>query len=172
MHCCARKLLTDVMPTSLAHFHHSLMSFTRCRHRCKHSSCEEWGPRSALYCIASGVTATSSCDLEFWHTTLTLDNDLESVKLNQQEKYQGYHLCDTRTAVTVVAEESIRSLAYASVTEWCMSPHGIAGPQNKSSPNSGKKCPLARTITMQNYVAIQHEMSEIAAIKNLCFPKK
>jgi len=52
-----------------------------------------------------------------------------------------------------------------------MSPHGIAGPQNQISPNSGKKCPLASPLTVQNFVAIRRELSEISAIKNLCFPK-
>jgi len=33
-----------------------------------------------------------------------------------------------------------------------MSPHGIAGPQNQTLPNLGKKCPLARPLTMQNFV--------------------
>ena len=50
----------------------------------------------------------------------------------------------------------------ASLTDWWMSPGGIAGPQNQSSQNSGKKCPLARPLTMQNFVAIKH----------LCPPKK
>ena len=53
-----------------------------------------------------------------------------------------------------------------------MSPHGIAGPQNQSSPNSGKKCPSARPLIVQNFVAIRQEVSEISAIENLCSPQK
>jgi len=53
-----------------------------------------------------------------------------------------------------------------------MSLHGIAGPQNQSSPNLGKKCPLARPITMQIIVAIQQEEPKISVIENLCSPKK
>jgi len=53
-----------------------------------------------------------------------------------------------------------------------MSPHGIARSQNQSSSNSGKKCPLARPPTVQNFVAIRQEVSEISAIENLCSPKK
>jgi len=54
------------------------------------------------------------------------------------------------------------------------SPHGIAGPQNHEFTTFGEKCPLARLVTIQNFVvlAIQQEMSEISAIENLCFPKK
>ena len=59
----------------------------------------------------------------------------------------------------------------ASVTDWCISPHGIAGPQNQSSPNSEKKCSLARPITVQNLVAIRQLVSNISAIENLCSPK-
>jgi len=44
-------------------------------------------------------------------------------------------------------------------------------PLNQSSPNSGKRCPLARPITMQNFVAIRQEQSEINAIENLCSRK-
>ena len=52
-----------------------------------------------------------------------------------------------------------------------MSPHGIARPQNQSSPNSGKKCPLARPLNMRNLVAIGWGMFEISAIK-ICTPRK
>jgi len=52
-----------------------------------------------------------------------------------------------------------------------MSPHGIIGPQNQSSPNSGKKCTLARPLSMHNFVAIRQEVSEIYAIKNSCSRK-
>jgi len=43
----------------------------------------------------------------------------------------------------------------ASVTDWCMSPHGIAEPLNQSSPNSGNKYPLARPIIMQKFCGDQ-----------------
>ena len=33
------------------------------------------------------------------------------------------------------------------------------------------KCPLARPLTMQNFVVIRQELSEISAIKNLCSQK-
>jgi len=52
----------------------------------------------------------------------------------------------------------------ASVTDWCISPHGNARPRNQSSPKSGKKCPLARPLTVQNFVAIWQEVSKISAI--------
>jgi len=55
-----------------------------------------------------------------------------------------------------------------------MSPHdnaGRPGPHNKSSPNSGNKFPLARPLTVQNFVTIRQELSEISAIENLCSPK-
>jgi len=71
-----------------------------------------------------------------------------------------------------IAYKYTKKLTSASVTDWCMSPHGIAGPQNQSSPNSGKKCPLAKPLTMQNFVAIGWEMPEIYVIENLCSPKK
>jgi len=60
----------------------------------------------------------------------------------------------------------------ASVMDWCMPPHGITGPQNQCSPNAGKKCALAGHLTMQNFVAIRQEMSEISVIGNLCCQKK
>ena len=53
-----------------------------------------------------------------------------------------------------------------------MSPHGIAEPHNQNASNSGKKCPLARPLIMQNFVAIRQEVSKISAIENLCFQKK
>ena len=37
-----------------------------------------------------------------------------------------------------------------SVKDWCMSPHGIVGPSDQSSQNSGIKCPLARLLTLPN----------------------
>jgi len=45
-----------------------------------------------------------------------------------------------------------------------MSPHGIAGPQNQSSPNSRKKSQLARHITMRS--------DKKCPIENLSSPKK
>jgi len=81
-----------------------------------------------------------------------------------------------RTDVMLVAQwhraKSDSLFASASVTDWCMSLNGIARPQNQSSPNSGKKCPLARPLTMQNCVAIRQEVSDVSAIKNLFSPKK
>jgi len=47
--------------------------------------------------------------------------------------------------------------------DWCMSPRGNARPHNQSSPNSGNKFPLARPITVQNFVTIRQEVSEISA---------
>jgi len=38
-----------------------------------------------------------------------------------------------------------------------MSPHGIARPQIQSSPNSGKKFPLARPLNMQNFARLWSE---------------
>ena len=53
-----------------------------------------------------------------------------------------------------------------------MSSRGITGPQNQSSPNLGKKCPSARPLTTQNFVAIRQEVFELSAIQNLCLLKK
>jgi len=36
----------------------------------------------------------------------------------------------------------------------------------------GEEMSIGQTLTMQNFVAIQQEVSEIYAIKNLCSPKK
>jgi len=76
------------------------------------------------------------------------------------------------TSDRTTSSKTAKTKTSASVTDWCISPHGITRPQNQSSPNSGKKCLLARSLTVQNFVAIGQEMSEISAIKNFCSPKK
>jgi len=48
-----------------------------------------------------------------------------------------------------------------------MSPHGIAGRPDESSPNSGNTCHLARplTITLRNFVALGETMYEKSVTK-------
>jgi len=53
-----------------------------------------------------------------------------------------------------------------------MSPHGIAGSQNQSSPNSMVEMSIGQTLTVPNFVSVRQEVSEISAIENLCSPKK
>ena len=55
-----------------------------------------------------------------------------------------------------------------------MSPHGIAGPPDKSSSNSKnwKKCWLARPLMVPNFVALRQEVCEISNVKNFCSPEK
>jgi len=49
-----------------------------------------------------------------------------------------------------------------------MSLHGNARLHYQSSPNLRNKFPLARPLTVQNFVTIRQEVSEISAIENLC----
>ena len=48
----------------------------------------------------------------------------------------------------------------ASVNNLCMSPHGIAGPPDQSSPNSGNNCPLVRPLALPNFIALGQTMYE------------
>jgi len=50
-----------------------------------------------------------------------------------------------------------------------MSPRGIAGPSDKSSPDSVNKCRLARAATLPNFVALRQEVCEISAVENFVF---
>jgi len=52
-----------------------------------------------------------------------------------------------------------------------MSPYGNAGTHNQSLPNSGNKFPLVRPITVQNFVTIRQEVSEISAVKKFVLPE-
>ena len=45
---------------------------------------------------------------------------------------------------------------------------GTPGPK---FTNSGNKCPLAKPITIPNFLAQQQEVYEISAVENLCFRK-
>jgi len=47
----------------------------------------------------------------------------------------------------------------------------VQRPSGQSSPNSRNKFPFARPLTVQNFVTIRQQVSEISTIKNL-FPKK
>ena len=51
-----------------------------------------------------------------------------------------------------------------------MLPYKIAGP-HQSLRNLGKKCPLARSLTMHNFVAIRQEVSDISTVENFCSRK-
>jgi len=59
----------------------------------------------------------------------------------------------------------------ASVTNWCMSPHGIAGPPDHSSRNSGNKCRLARPLTVPNFGTLRQKVLDMSAVENLCCRK-
>ena len=59
----------------------------------------------------------------------------------------------------------------ASVKDWCKSPHGITGPPDQSSRNSGNKCQLARPQTLPIFVVLWEKVCEISAVENLCSPK-
>jgi len=48
-----------------------------------------------------------------------------------------------------------------------MSPHGIAGPPNRSSQNSGTKCPLARPIKVSNFIMVGQTMYKESITKNV-----
>jgi len=48
-----------------------------------------------------------------------------------------------------------------------MSTHGIAGPPNQSSRNSGNKCQLATTLTIPNFVALGQTMYKKSVTKML-----
>jgi len=50
-----------------------------------------------------------------------------------------------------------------------MSPHGIAGTQDRSSPNSGNKCRLARPQTLPNFIALGQTMYE-KSVTNFLHP--
>jgi len=43
----------------------------------------------------------------------------------------------------------------ASVKAWCMSPRGIAGPLDQSSPNFENECRVASQLTLPNFVTLQ-----------------
>ena len=70
-----------------------------------------------------------------------------------------------RTSLTLI-------LMNASVKDLCMSPHVIAGPPGQSSRNSGKRCQLARLLTLPIFVALWQKVCEISAVENLCSPEK
>jgi len=42
---------------------------------------------------------------------------------------------------------------------------------DQSSLNSGKMCPLARPLTLPNFVALRQKLCEISAVENLCSRK-
>jgi len=52
----------------------------------------------------------------------------------------------------------------ASVKDWCMSPHGVAGPLDQSSRNSENKFRLARPPKIQNFVALRQKVCEISVV--------
>jgi len=53
-----------------------------------------------------------------------------------------------------------------------MSLHCIARPQNQNSPNLRKKCPFARPLTMQNFVANRQEVSHISVSEKFVLTEK
>jgi len=59
----------------------------------------------------------------------------------------------------------------ASVKDWCMLPHGIAGPLYQSSWNSGNKCPLARALKVPYFVTPNRSLRYIRCRK-LVLPEK
>jgi len=48
----------------------------------------------------------------------------------------------------------------ASVKDWCKSPHGITGPPDQSSRNSGNKCQAARPLTPPNFIPLGQSVYE------------
>ena len=46
------------------------------------------------------------------------------------------------------------------MNDWCKSTHGITGPPDQNSRNSGNKCQLARPMTMPNFIALGQMMYE------------
>jgi len=59
------------------------------------------------------------------------------------------------------------------VKDWCISPHGVAGPPNQSSSNSGNMCWLARPLTLPNFVVLvlRQQVCETSVAENLCSRK-
>jgi len=58
----------------------------------------------------------------------------------------------------------------ASVKDWCMFPHGIAGPPDQSSSNSGSRWRLARPLTLPNFITLRQKVYQIYAFKTLGLP--
>ena len=50
-----------------------------------------------------------------------------------------------------------KEITSASVKDWCTSLHGILGPPDKSSPNSGNKCQMARPLKLPNFLVLQQK---------------
>jgi len=48
-----------------------------------------------------------------------------------------------------------------------MSPHNIAGSPDQSSLNSGNKCPLAKPLTVPNFIVLDQTMHEKSVTKYL-----
>jgi len=80
------------------------------------------------------------------------------------ENYNVWNLAVTNDATKVETS--------ASVKNWCISPHGIVGFLDQSSPISGNRCRLARPLTPPNFVALRQEAWEISAVENFCRSKK
>ena len=59
----------------------------------------------------------------------------------------------------------------ASVKDWRMSPQGIMGPLDQSSPSSGNNCQLSSTLTVPNFVTFQQQVHEISAVEIFCLQK-
>jgi len=53
-----------------------------------------------------------------------------------------------------------------------MSPHGITGPLEQSSRNSGNKFRLARSLTRPNFVALRQKVCELSLVEKFCSPEK
>jgi len=56
------------------------------------------------------------------------------------------------------------------VKDWCMSPHGVTGPSDKSSWNSRNRFRFARPPTLPNLVALRPKVCEISVVEKFCSP--
>jgi len=77
----------------------------------------------------------------------------------------------TSTLISMKAWPTDRQKTSASVKDWCMPPHGITGPPDQSSLNSGNKCRLAKPLTLPNFVELRQKVCEISAVENFCSPE-
>jgi len=74
---------------------------------------------------------------------------------------------------TISANMGKLSANFASVpvNDWCMSPHGITGPPDQSSRNSGNKFRLDRPLTRPNFVALRQKACGISVVKKMILRK-
>ena len=79
------------------------------------------------------------CEVPSCYVFLTARTWTWLISIWQHKTIQIYHNAVTDNNAKVTHTAILNTSA--SVMDWCMSPHGISRPQNKSSPNLGKKYP-------------------------------